>query len=64
MAAAIRWRIEAGEIPVGARIPTEAQIAATWSVSVRTARRATALLRSAALVATTPGRGTFVRDRT
>lgn len=64
VAAAIRWHIESGEIPVGARIPTEAQIAAGWSVSRGTARQATALLRSMELVTTMRGRGTFVRDRT
>ena len=61
IAAIIRARIESGDYPKGARIPTESEIVDTWEVARTTARRAIALLREEGLVTTVPQRGTYVR---
>lgn len=56
-----RARIESGEYPQGARIPTESEMVETWEVARTTARRTVALLREEGLVDTVPQRGTYVR---
>jgi GntR family transcriptional regulator len=53
-------QISDGEIRVGERLPTEAELSERYSVSRTTARRALDELRRAALVERLPGRGTFV----
>lgn len=57
----IAARIDAGDLPPGARLPNERDLAAEYAVSVVTARRAVAELRDRGLVNTVPVKGTFVR---
>ncbi|MFD4250391.1 GntR family transcriptional regulator [Amycolatopsis thermoflava] len=56
----IAARIAAGELPAGARLPGERDLADEYGVSVATARRAVAELRDRDLVQTVPVKGTFV----
>ncbi|WP_236794386.1 GntR family transcriptional regulator [Amycolatopsis sp. GM8] len=56
-------RIAAGDLPPGARLLAERDLAADYSVSVLTARRAVAELRDRGLVETVPVKGTFVIER-
>lgn len=53
-------RIRAGELPVGARLPGELDMAEEYGVASRTARRAVQELRDRGLVRTLPAKGTYV----
>ena len=57
----IAARIEAGELPPGARLPRELDTAEEYAVSHNTIRRAFAELRRRGLVRTLPNKGTYVR---
>jgi len=56
----IAARISAGDIPAGARLPGERELADEYGVALGTARRAVAELRERELVVTLPGKGTFI----
>jgi len=56
----IAARIAAGELPAGARLPGERDLAAEYEVALGTARRAVTELRERGLVITLPAKGTFV----
>lgn len=56
-------RIGAGEYPPGSRLPSYAQLASLYSVSVSTISRAVGLLRYQELVAGVQGVGLFVTDQ-
>ena len=53
-------RIEAGELPVGSRLPGEMELAAQYGVALGTIRRAMQEMRERGLVVTTPSKGTFI----
>ncbi|HEX3778456.1 MAG TPA: winged helix-turn-helix domain-containing protein [Pseudonocardiaceae bacterium] len=53
-------RIESGELPPGARLAAEREMADEYRVSLQTARRAVEELRERGLVQTVPVKGTFV----
>lgn len=59
----IAARIAAGELPPGARLPGERDLAGEYSVALGTARRAVAELRDRGLVITLPAKGTFIATR-
>jgi GntR family transcriptional regulator len=61
VARGIRERITDGEYRAGDRLPSEAELCATYGVSRMTARRAMTLLAQDGVVFTESGRGTFVR---
>lgn len=54
-------RIESGEYPPGAQLPSTAQIAELYSVSRATADKTLIVLKVRGLTYGVPGRGTFVR---
>jgi GntR family transcriptional regulator len=53
-------RITSGDLPKGARLPGERDLAAEYRVALGTVRRAIEELRSRGLVVTLPAKGTFV----
>jgi GntR family transcriptional regulator len=55
-------RIDSGEYPPGAKLPSYSNLADLYTVSVATAQRAILILRTRGLVEGEPGRGVFVRD--
>ena len=61
IAEAIRSQIESGELPPGAQLPSERDLAATYGTARNTAREAVRLLAEAGLVITDQGKGSFVR---
>lgn len=60
IAAALVARIRSGEVPVGARLPSEPAIARGLNVSRNSVREAMSVLREQGLVQTRQGLGTFV----
>jgi DNA-binding GntR family transcriptional regulator len=61
VANAVTAQIADGTYPVGSRLPGERELAREHGVAIGTARRAVQELRERGLVATLPGKGTFVR---
>ena len=59
---ALRDEIARGVLPAGARVPTEAQLAARFNVNRHTIRRAVESLSRAGLVRVEQGRGSFVAE--
>ncbi len=59
----LRHQIDRGDIRVGDRIPSEAQLGKAYGVSRITIRQALGELERAHLLERVPGKGTFVRDR-
>jgi GntR family transcriptional regulator len=62
IASYLRDQIVRGDLPPGAEIPSERQIAQDWKVSRPTATRALQVLRYQGLVESRQGAGTYVRD--
>lgn len=58
----LRNDIEKGELPSGARLPTEPELAQRFGVNRHTVRRAVGVLQNDGLVSVEQGRGTFVRE--
>ncbi|MFC8047414.1 GntR family transcriptional regulator [Nocardia sp. NPDC057353] len=56
-------RIEEGELPPGAEVPSERELAAQWGVARLTANKALRELRRLGLVETRPQSGSFVMER-
>ena len=59
----LRARIESGELPPGAQLPTMRELVAQYDVASATANQAFSQLKAAGLVVTRPGAGAFVRER-
>lgn len=62
LAEQLRGQIQAGEMPPGAPVPSEAELAGAYGISRTSVRNALDLLRQWGLVRTTKGSGTFVRE--
>src|SRR6516164_1806555 len=60
----IREQIESGELPPGAKLPSERDLASTYGTARNTGREAIRILADAGLVITDHGRGSFVRPYT
>ena len=60
----IRGQIESGELPPGAKLPSERDLASTYGTARNTATAAIRILADAGLVITDHGRGSFVRPLT
>jgi len=60
IAASLRARIESGELPPGAALPSITRISQEWGVAKVTAAKALKELRSEGLTRSVPGWGTFV----
>ena len=63
IAEAIRSQIESGELPPGAQLPSERDLASTYGTARNTAREAVRILSDAGLVITDQGKGSFVRPQ-
>jgi GntR family transcriptional regulator len=63
IAADLRRAISSGELPPGSRLPTEQELGERYGVSRNTVRLALAELTNEGVIASTQGRGTFVRER-
>ena len=59
---ALQEEIGSGRLPPGVRLPTEAEYAAQFKVSIAPVRQALLDLAAAGLITRQKGRGTFVRD--
>jgi GntR family transcriptional regulator len=62
IADAIRAQIESGDLPPGARVPSENQLAEHWGVAPLTARAGLAVLKQEGLLIARRGSGTRVRS--
>ncbi|WNF26411.1 GntR family transcriptional regulator [Streptomyces sp. C11-1] len=62
IADAVRQRIASGQYPAR-HLVSEVQLENEFGVARTTVRKATAALRDEGLIITTPGMGSFVRDR-
>ncbi len=60
LAAALKTRIFARELPPGSKLPSESELAADYDVSRTVVREAVSRLRAAGLVDTMQGRGSYV----
>lgn len=60
IAAALRARIDSGQLPPGAMLPSITRISQEWGVAKVTAAKALKELRSEGLARSVPGWGTFV----
>jgi DNA-binding GntR family transcriptional regulator len=58
----LQRQIKAGELPAGARLPGERDLARTYRVALGTARRAIQELRERDLIVTTHGKGSYVQE--
>lgn len=58
----LRERIEQGELKVGERLPSEAELCRRWGISRITVRQALTELTREDLLERVPGKGTFVRS--
>jgi GntR family transcriptional regulator len=63
IAAELRDATSRGELPPGSQLPTEQELGDRYKVSRNTVRLALGLLANEGIISTTPGRGTFVRER-
>ena len=62
IAAHLRDQIVRGDLRAGDEVPSERELATTWSVARPTAARALEVLRAQGLVVARQGAGTYVRD--
>ena len=62
VAADLQARISSGEYPPGTQIPSYAQLAKLYSVSVTTVQRAILILQAQGVLVGVQGRGVFVAE--
>jgi GntR family transcriptional regulator len=63
IAAELREGITSGRLPPGSQLPTEQELEDRYKVSRNTIRLALGTLANEGMITSTPGRGTFVRER-
>jgi GntR family transcriptional regulator len=63
LAAELREGIASGKLPPGSQLPTEQELGERYNVSRNTVRLALGMLANEGMITSTPGRGTFVRER-
>ena len=63
IAAALRGRIESGDLPPGARLPSITTLMQEYGVARNTARRALGILEDAGLIEVVHGWGSFVKSQ-
>jgi GntR family transcriptional regulator len=61
LAAILLGRIESGDIPPGARLPSISALAAEYDLALNTVRKALAELKAAGIIEIVPGWGSFAR---
>jgi DNA-binding GntR family transcriptional regulator len=59
----IAARIAADDLPAGARLPAERDLADQWGIAYQTVRRTMRELRERGLITSVVGKGTFVAER-
>lgn len=59
----LRDQIERGELQIGERLPSEAELCKRWGISRITVRQALVELQRDSLVERVPGKGTFIRNQ-
>ncbi len=63
IATELREAVFNGQLPPGSQLPTEQELGERYKVSRNTVRLALGQLANEGIITSTPGRGTFVRDR-
>ena len=63
VAADLRDKIESGVYPPGSKLPSRAEMAATYGISDTVSDKAMLILRAAGLVETLPGVGVYVKGK-
>jgi GntR family transcriptional regulator len=63
IAAELREAVFSGQLPPGSQLPTEHELGERYKVSRNTVRLALGQLANEGIITSTPGRGTFVRER-
>lgn len=63
IAVELRTALGAGQLPVGSRLPSEAELMARFAAARATVRQALAILETEGLISTHPGKGRYVVDR-
>jgi len=63
LAALLRTQILSGEMRPGDALPSILVLSQTYELAQATVKKALAILKDERLIETTPGYGTFVRDR-
>ncbi|WP_428963642.1 GntR family transcriptional regulator [Micromonospora fluostatini] len=62
LAELLRSRVESGDLPPGASLPSESHLSQEYGIGRDAVRAAIALLRAEGVMTTTKGRGTWVRE--
>lgn len=63
LAAILRGKMQSGELPPGARLPSILALASEYQIAAVTVRKALAILKTEGLIESVSGYGTFVAER-